>query len=271
MQILTGPRVRADSRRRSLAQLHDSPARLASSILRTLARLQDPPARLASSILRTFAQLHDSPARLAGSVLPIRQLGEELADERFDGRAPVGRVQADRENHAFIDADGDVLHDEHSVGCNRVSAPVTSQRAIPSNCLPTPSGPCVEVDPAVQCGSTMSLRSDAALLGVTVALVAGVHAGAQPAGPGPEQVEFFETEIRPLLAEQCFQCHGAALGDAVRGAAARQPGRVARGGRLGAGGSAGRPRGERARAAGAGAAGADAADRRPRPGGRWRA
>ena len=57
----------------------------------------------------------------------------------------------------------------------------------------------------------MNLRSNAALLGVTVALVAGVHAGAQPAGPSPEQVEFFETEVRPLLAEQCFQCHGAAL------------------------------------------------------------
>ncbi len=57
----------------------------------------------------------------------------------------------------------------------------------------------------------MSLRFCAALLGVTVALVAGVHAGAQPAGPSPEQVEFFETEIRPLLSQQCLQCHGPAL------------------------------------------------------------
>ena len=32
-------------------------------------------------------------------------------------------------------------------------------------------------------------------LGLTVALVAGVGAGAQPAGSGPEQIEFFETDV----------------------------------------------------------------------------
>ena len=117
----------------------------------------------------------------------------------------------------------------------------------------------------------MSFRSNAALLGLTVALLAGVHAGAQPAGPSPEQVEFFETEIRPLLAEQCFQCHGAALETPFGGLRLDSRDGLLAGGDSGPAVVPGDPAREPARAAGAGAAGADAADRRPRPGGRWRA
>ncbi|WP_437205967.1 DUF1549 domain-containing protein [Planctomicrobium sp. SH664] len=38
-------------------------------------------------------------------------------------------------------------------------------------------------------------------------LIPVVAAGAEP--PSPEQAKFFETRVRPLLAEHCFQCHGA--------------------------------------------------------------
>jgi hypothetical protein len=43
------------------------------------------------------------------------------------------------------------------------------------------------------------------------ALAAGTAAAGQPT---PEQAEFFEKEVRPLLAERCFDCHG---GKKVRG------------------------------------------------------
>ena len=43
-----------------------------------------------------------------------------------------------------------------------------------------------------------------------LALWPAVPASAQPASaPSAEQAEFFETSIRPLLAENCYQCHGA--------------------------------------------------------------
>src|SRR5215218_3863682 len=29
-----------------------------------------------------------------------------------------------------------------------------------------------------------------------------------PGAPTPEQLEFFEKEVRPVLAEQCYKCHG---------------------------------------------------------------
>ncbi len=46
---------------------------------------------------------------------------------------------------------------------------------------------------------------------VAASLLAGLSGGslvaAEPA-PTPEQVKFFETKVRPLLAEQCYSCHG---------------------------------------------------------------
>ena len=53
---------------------------------------------------------------------------------------------------------------------------------------------------AVRLGST---------LGVFVILVLGLDA-APNAGPTTEGIEFFEKKIRPLLAENCVRCHGAA-------------------------------------------------------------
>src|SRR4051812_36866650 len=33
-------------------------------------------------------------------------------------------------------------------------------------------------------------------------------AGEEAPAPTPEQVRFFETQVRPTLAEHCFKCHG---------------------------------------------------------------
>src|SRR5688572_9432854 len=43
-----------------------------------------------------------------------------------------------------------------------------------------------------------------------LAIGAGAAQAANPAAvtPSPEQVKFFETHVRPLLAEHCFSCHG---------------------------------------------------------------
>src|SRR5258707_2300800 len=46
----------------------------------------------------------------------------------------------------------------------------------------------------------------AALVGWALALVA-CHLGA--AAISPDQIEFFEKKIRPVLAAECYECHGA--------------------------------------------------------------
>src|SRR5262245_682409 len=44
-------------------------------------------------------------------------------------------------------------------------------------------------------------------LGAWLASAAALGA-APPAAPGPEAVDFFETKVRPVLAENCLSCHG---------------------------------------------------------------
>ena len=50
-------------------------------------------------------------------------------------------------------------------------------------------------------------------LALTSIAVVGAHqSGSRPArAPSAEQIEFFETEIRPLLANNCFECHSARI------------------------------------------------------------
>src|SRR5258707_660697 len=44
----------------------------------------------------------------------------------------------------------------------------------------------------------------------TIATVIGIapSGSAGPEAPGADQVKFFETEVRPLLAASCLKCHG---------------------------------------------------------------
>lgn len=39
-------------------------------------------------------------------------------------------------------------------------------------------------------------------------VIAGVESGALAEAPSAEQIEFFETNVRPLLVQHCFECHG---------------------------------------------------------------
>jgi mono/diheme cytochrome c family protein len=47
-----------------------------------------------------------------------------------------------------------------------------------------------------------------AVLVVSVALVAAGPASAAPDKPAPQAAEFFEKNVRPVLAENCYKCHG---------------------------------------------------------------
>ena len=70
------------------------------------------------------------------------------------------------------------------------------------------------------------------LRGDAVACGRGGPAAANPA-PSPEAVRFFEAKVRPVLVDNCFQCHGE--NKAGRQSAARLPGRDHRGRRSRAG------------------------------------
>jgi hypothetical protein len=56
--------------------------------------------------------------------------------------------------------------------------------------------------------------------GLIASLMAGMLAPAiASASPTPEQIAFFETKIRPVLAQHCYQCHSA---EALRATVAAQ-------------------------------------------------
>ena len=99
-------------------------------------------------------------------------------------------------------------------------------------------------------------------LALTSIAVVGAQSEARPAGaPSAEQIEFFETEIRPLLANNCFECHSARVEtpfgglrlDSPRGATGRR--------RFRAGHRPGRSAQQSTRAARPGTTRADATDR----------
>src|SRR5580658_11152404 len=73
----------------------------------------------------------------------------------------------------------------------------------------------------------LTRRASHAILGVFSALIrwailasAVVNAGGDEgfaAKPAPEQSEFFELRIRPLLAERCYECHSKAAKEVMGG------------------------------------------------------
>src|SRR5436309_1755197 len=44
--------------------------------------------------------------------------------------------------------------------------------------------------------------------GLVFALASAAVAADPPTSGSPEQIEFFEKKVRPLLAEHCYSCHG---------------------------------------------------------------
>src|SRR5262249_37021680 len=54
----------------------------------------------------------------------------------------------------------------------------------------------------------LPMKAAALSLSLLAALGIAAVARAEPAGPSRQAAEFFESKVRPLLADNCFTCHG---------------------------------------------------------------
>src|SRR5579872_5752550 len=54
----------------------------------------------------------------------------------------------------------------------------------------------------------LRLATTLALAGLMLSASCQAAGATRATRPGPEGVAFFETKVRPVLAEQCFKCHG---------------------------------------------------------------